>query len=99
MTPPPLCKPYPVETPPERVYRVCIGPDPIRLRPRETVTPESPLNGRWDDSYGDYRVLYTASTAEGALREALQRWVPTAEMLEAAREIGQEPGEDPFSEI
>jgi hypothetical protein len=100
MTPPhqPL-RSFPVVRAPKRVYRVARRKTPLGLRPWETVTDESPLSGRFDDSYGEYRVLYTSGTAEGAFRETLQRFRPSADLKRLLEHIKCEPGEDPLAGI
>lgn len=71
---------YPTLEPPERLSRVCRTAQPLAFRPWETVTEETPLNGRWDDDYPAkyaYRVLYTTASDEGAFRETLQDFAPS----------------------
>lgn len=82
---------------PGTLYRVSYGPDPLRLRPWETVTDENPLDGRWDDASRQYRVLYTANQRQGAYRESLQAFRPSGDVLAALSQIEQ--NDDSFEKI
>ena len=63
------------------------------------MTPQTPLAGRWDDSYKEYRVLYTSDSAEGALRETLQRFVPSRTLLERLAAVKIEPEEEAMAPL
>lgn len=85
----------------------------LTLRPWETVDAEHPANGRFDDPNGlegqstddpqkraRYRVIYSASTYEGALRESLQDFSPdhgfSAELADIVDNDKPGEGEEPL---
>jgi hypothetical protein len=90
---------YPTRKPKETVFRVAIGSNPLVLRSWSTIAPDTPFKGRWDDPLGEYRVLYTSATPKGALREALQYFRPSPELMLKLSGIVCELGELPLAGI
>jgi RES domain len=85
---------FPEKEPPDHVWRVAYGRDPLALRPPETITEDAPANGRFDDSYRTFRTLYTASSKEGAYREALRNFRPSPDLLQAMRSAAEDDPEE-----
>lgn len=64
-------RPYPTRALPTQLYRVGYATDPAGLRPWKFIPDNSALSGRFDDPYGEYRVLYLTDSPAAALREKL----------------------------
>ena len=69
------------------VYRIVGDHSPLAFRPWHL---DDELVNRFDDPFGEYRVLYTADSAAGALSEKLQALRPNVRALAAARLIVQD---------
>ncbi len=78
---------YPISEPPQYVYRVAYGEDPVVLRPLDTFTADETWPGRFDDANRTYRVLYAATSLEAAYRETLQDFRPSKALQAALAEI------------
>lgn len=84
--------------PPDHVWRVARGENPLALRPWNTVSDEAPLAGRFDDDRHTFRTLYTSTAKAAALREVLRDFRPSSKLLEALRNIDSGAGDqDPSS--
>ena len=73
------------------VFRLARAPDPWAWPDWSQAGLDGTFGNRWDDSEGEYRVLYTSSTRFGALLETLARFRPDLAVVAGLREI---EGED-----
>ncbi|MCY3568575.1 MAG: RES family NAD+ phosphorylase [Chloroflexi bacterium] len=70
------------------VFRLARAPDPWAWPDWSHAGLDGTFGNRWDDSEGEYRVLYASSTRFGALLETLARFRPDLAAVAAVREIG-----------
>lgn len=68
---------------PDEVYRVARLPDPWQWTPWQYA----PFNGRWDDSHGTYRVIYTAASTYACFVEVLAQFRPDPSTLALMAEV------------
>ena len=73
------------------VFRLARAPDPWAWPDWSQAGFDGTFGNRWDDSEGEYRVLYASSTRFGALLETLARFRPDLAVVAGLREI---EGED-----
>ncbi len=88
-----------VSTPPPRLYRVSYGPQVIRLRDWSAANVEDRLGNRtfghrWDDPRREFRSLYLADSALGAVIEALQDMLPHPAVIARARQLVVDTGDE-----
>ena len=73
------------------VFRLARAPDPWAWPDWSNAGLDGTFGNRWDDSEGEYRVLYASSTRFGALLETLARFRLDLTVVAGLREI---EGED-----
>ena len=73
------------------VFRLARAPDPWAWPDWSQAGLDGTFGNRWDDSEGEYRVLYASSTRFGALLETLARFRPDLAVVAGLLEI---EGED-----
>ena len=69
------------------VYRLARAPDPWAWPDWSHAGLDGTFGNRWDDSEGEYRVLYASSSRFGALLETLARFRPDLAAVAGLREI------------
>ena len=69
------------------VFRLARAPDPWAWPDWSQAGLDGTFGNRWDDSEGEYRVLYASSTRFGALLETLARFRPDLTVVAGLREI------------
>ena len=68
-------------------FRLARAPDPWAWPDWSQAGLDGTFGTRWDDSEGEYRVLYARSTRFGALLETLARFRPDLAVVAGLREI------------
>lgn len=80
---------------PDEIYRVGREPDPWAWTDWVYAAPDGRFNGRWDDAYGRYRVLYASSQRFGVFVESLAQFRPDPHILAEYEQIeGSDDHED-----
>ncbi len=82
-----------VQAPQERVYRVAFRPEPWAWPGWQWAT-NGRFNGRWDDSAGNFRTVYAATSLFACLIEVLAALRPDPDLASAMASITHDEDDD-----